>query len=72
MHVCRITFLFIQGRTGVMICAYMLHRSIFKDPDVALDFYGKTRTRDAKVYMQSGNIPKVMIVADKNLCYFYI
>jgi len=37
-----------KGRTGVMICCYLLHRKRFTFPDDALNFYAIARTNNSK------------------------
>jgi len=37
-----------KGRTGMLICCYMLHCGRFSTAEEAMEYYGKERTRDGK------------------------
>ncbi|HNO72019.1 MAG TPA: hypothetical protein PKO16_09620, partial [Bacteroidia bacterium] len=37
-----------KGRTGVMICAYLLYCGDWDDPEKVMQFYGFARTADKK------------------------
>ncbi|CAH1400441.1 unnamed protein product [Nezara viridula] len=37
-----------KGRTGVMVCCYMIHAKLFETANEALNYYGHMRTTDTK------------------------
>lgn len=58
-------FLYSQGRTGVMVCCYMLHSKQFPTANEALNYYGQMRTLDTKVRISC------TVIITINLCLFF-
>ena len=51
-----------QGRTGVIICSYLLHTGQFTDTKEALQFYGERRTQNAKVIVIPHSVTPLMSI----------
>ena len=49
IQICMVLCCFVQGRTGVMVCALLLDRKECKTAEEAMTYYGTKRTQDGKV-----------------------